>query len=153
MKKTIIRICSIAAIGLALTACNNDAANKKLIDADNSAIDQLVQDKIKTLDDSLDKACADQVLTAATAKVEAEAPKGGKPAHATTTHHTTTPAKKDEPKSSGKGGFGGAVQDQKNGTAPKQGGFGGAVQDQKSGTAPKQGGFGGAVQDAKKKGN
>jgi hypothetical protein len=137
MKKTIIRICSIAAIGLALTACNNDAANKKLIDADNSAIDQLVQDKIKT----------------ATAKVEAEAPKGGKPAHATTTHHTTTPAKKDEPKSSGKGGFGGAVQDQKNGTAPKQGGFGGAVQDQKSGTAPKQGGFGGAVQDAKKKGN
>jgi predicted small secreted protein len=28
MKKTLIRICSIAAIGLALTACNNDAANK-----------------------------------------------------------------------------------------------------------------------------
>lgn len=99
MKKTIIRICSIAAIGLALTACNNDAANKKLIDADNSAIDQLVQDKIKTLDDSLDKACADQVLAAATEKAAAEAPKGGKPAHSTTAHHTTpAPAKKDEPK-------------------------------------------------------
>ena len=99
MKKTLIRICSIAAIGLALSACNNDAANKTAMDADNSSIDQMVQDKIKTLDDSLAKACDDQVTAAAVAKLEEEsAHKGG--GHAT--HHTPAPApvKKEEPKPS-----------------------------------------------------
>jgi hypothetical protein len=159
MKKILIRLCSIAAIGLALTACNNDAANKTAIDADNSAIDQLVQDKTKALDDSLSKACDDQVSAAVDAKMDSLIKAGHKgatgyvhhhhsSASSTTTTTTTTPA---APQPSAQGGFGGAVQDAKNGATPKQGGFGGAVQDAKNGTAPKQGGFGGAVQDAQKK--
>ncbi|MBS1593436.1 MAG: hypothetical protein JST90_03880 [Bacteroidetes bacterium] len=96
MKKTLIKLCSVAAIGLALTACNNDAANKQAQDADNAAIDQMVQDKVKTLDDSLTKVCEDKVAMAAEEKLKNEpAPKAG--GHAAT-HHATTPAKKDEPK-------------------------------------------------------
>ena len=98
MKKTLIRICSIAAIGLALSACNNDAANKTAMDADNSAIDQMVQDKVKTLDDSLAKVCDDQVTAAAVAKIEEEGAHKGS-GHAA--HHgaaTPAPVKKEEPK-------------------------------------------------------
>lgn len=100
MKKTLIKLCSVAAIGLALTACNNDAANKQAQDADNAAIDQLVQDKVKTLDDSLTKACEDKVSLAAEEKLKSEpAPKGAKPvAHHTTPSKPNTPPKKDEPK-------------------------------------------------------
>lgn len=104
MKKTFIKLCSVAMIGLALTACNNDAANKQAQDADNAAIDQLVQDKVKTLDDSLTKVCEDKVTLAAEEKVKAEP--AAKPAAHGTTHHTTpakpaAPAKKDEPKPAG----------------------------------------------------
>ena len=97
MKKTFIKLCSVAAIGLALTACNNDAANKAAQDSDNTTIDQLVQDKIKTLDDSLSKVCEDKVTLAAEEKIKSEpAPKGGA-AHAPAHKPATTP-KKEEPK-------------------------------------------------------
>ncbi|MBS1685617.1 MAG: hypothetical protein JSS76_12725 [Bacteroidetes bacterium] len=100
MKKTLIKLCSVAAIGLALTACNNDAANKQAQDADNAAIDQMVQDKVKTLDDSLTKVCEDKVALAAEEKLKAEPAKpGAKPAaHHTTPTKPATPAKKEEPK-------------------------------------------------------
>lgn len=100
MKKTLIKLCSVAAIGLALTACNNDAANKQTQDADNAAIDQMVQDKVKTLDDSLTKVCEDKVALAAEEKLKAEPAKpGAKPAaHHTTPAKPATPAKKEEPK-------------------------------------------------------
>ncbi len=100
MKKTLIKLCSVAAIGLALTACNNDAANKQAQDADNAAIDQMVQDKVKMLDDSLTKACEDKVALAADEKLKAEPAKPGtKPvAHHSAPAKPATPAKKDEPK-------------------------------------------------------
>ena len=87
MKKSLIKLCSIAAIGLALTACNNDEANKKAMDADNSSIDQMVSDKVKTLDDSLTKVCDDQVTAAVTAKIDSMAKAGHKAAIAHAAHH------------------------------------------------------------------
>ncbi|MCW3127128.1 MAG: hypothetical protein JWO03_2786 [Bacteroidetes bacterium] len=142
MKKTLIKLCSVAAIGLALTACNNDAANKVALDADNTAIDNIVQDKIKTLDDSLSKVCDDQVLAAA-AKVEADAPKGT--GHATA--HTTAPKKEESKKAEPKkpetkadkmGGNGGTSSDPKS-KASKMGGNDNAPAPDKS-KASKMGG-------------
>ena len=103
MKKSLIKLCSIAAIGLALTACNNDEANKKAMDADNSSIDQMVSDKVKTLDDSLTKVCDDQVTAAVTAKIDSMAKAGhkGAMAHAATHHHTPKPETKVDPKTPG----------------------------------------------------
>ena len=97
MKKIFVKLCSVAAIGLALTACNNDAANKTAIDGDNNVIDQMVADKMKMMDDSIGKACDAQVIAAADTKIDSMAKAGHKTAMAHVAHHAA-PKTKVEPK-------------------------------------------------------
>lgn len=66
MKKLFIRLSVVATMGLALAACGG-GDNKKAMEADNAAIDELVNAKLKTLDDSISGACDAQVTAAATA--------------------------------------------------------------------------------------
>jgi hypothetical protein len=88
MKKTFIRFGAVAMIGLALTACNNEAENKKAAEADTASIEQMVNDHLKMVDDSISKACDESVTAAATAKMEAM-PKaaGHTTAHVAEAHH------------------------------------------------------------------
>ena len=97
MKKIFVKLCSVAAIGLALTACNNDSANKTAIDGDNNAIDQMVADKMKMMDDSIGKVCDAQVIAAADTKMDSMAKAGHKTAMAHVAHHAA-PKTKVEPK-------------------------------------------------------
>ena len=143
MKKTFIKLCSVAAIGLALTACNNDAANKTAIESDNKAVDEIVQNRIKSLDDSLSKVCDDKVTAAVSEKIDSLAKAGHKNAQAHV--HNNPPAtpkddhkkdepKKDEPKPGGLKGKSDQTQ-----AAPGGGGLK-AKSDQAQTAAPKGGG-------------
>ena len=81
MKKIFLNLSAVAIMGLALTACNNEEANKKAAEADQVAIQTLVDDKAAAIDAEVAKACEEQVLAAAQATVDslnAAATKGGK---------------------------------------------------------------------------
>ena len=103
MKKIFIKLCTVAVLGLALTACNNDEANKKAMDAANSSVDQMVQDRMKGLDDSISKDCDTKLAAAVENKIDSMAAAGHKAAqaHRTVHPHVATPApveaKKTEP--------------------------------------------------------
>ncbi|MFN8310352.1 MAG: hypothetical protein U0T73_10360 [Chitinophagales bacterium] len=99
MKKIFLNLSAIALIGLALASCNNDEANKKAMEADDAAVQSLVNDKAKGMDDEVAKACDEQVNAAAQAKYDslmAAAKPGSKgaPAKKPAPH----PIKKVEPK-------------------------------------------------------
>lgn len=99
MKKIMLNLSAVALMGLAMTACNNDEANKKAREADDAAVQTLVDDKAKAMDEEVAKACDEQVTAAATAKADsivaaenAAAKKAGKPVP------HKAPIKKPEPK-------------------------------------------------------
>jgi hypothetical protein len=97
MKKTFLKISAIAILGLSLAACNNEEANKKAMEADQAAVDQMVADKSKAGDDEITKACMAKVEEAAKAVVDSamNAKAGAKPMAA---KPAAKPLAKKEPK-------------------------------------------------------
>lgn len=65
MKKIFLNLTATAMLGLALTACNNEEANKKAAEADAAAVQTLVEDKMKAMDEEVTKACDEAVNAAA----------------------------------------------------------------------------------------
>jgi hypothetical protein len=65
MKKIFLNLTATAMLGLALTACNNEEANKKAAEADTAAVQTLVEDKMKAMDEEVTKACDEAVNAAA----------------------------------------------------------------------------------------
>lgn len=61
MKKIFLNLTATAMLGLALTACNNEEANKKAAEADVAAVQTLVEDKMKAMDEEVTKACDEAV--------------------------------------------------------------------------------------------
>jgi hypothetical protein len=70
MKKTLLRISAIATIGLVMASCNNEEANNKAIEADNAAVQTLVDEKTTALDAEVAAACDAKVLSAAQVVVD-----------------------------------------------------------------------------------
>lgn len=75
MKKTFIKISAFATIGLVLASCNNEEANNKLREADDLAVQELVNAKELELDAAVWAECDAKVLEAAEATVAANAKK------------------------------------------------------------------------------
>jgi hypothetical protein len=113
MKKLFIRLSVVATMGLALAACGG-GDNKKAMEADNAAIDELVNAKLKTLDDSISGACDAQVTAAATAIADslskASAPKEGAKKPAAKPAAKPAPKKEEPKKVTGAGGKSDAQQ-------------------------------------------
>ncbi|MBL7800269.1 MAG: hypothetical protein JNL95_06040 [Chitinophagales bacterium] len=148
MKKALIKLSALATIGLVMASCSNEEANKKAAEADNAAIQTLVDSKTANIDAEVSAACDAKVNESAQAIVDSLAK--ATPAKAVAKAVTpvkkapvkpAAPAKKEEPKK----GFGGKVGDDAGST--KAGGFGGQVKDANSTTTetPKKKGFGGQV--------
>lgn len=76
MKKTFLKISAFATIGLVLASCNNEEANKKLQEADDLAVQELVNAKELELDAAVWAECDAKVLVAAEEAVAANAKKG-----------------------------------------------------------------------------
>jgi hypothetical protein len=70
MKKTFLRFSAIATIGLVMASCNNEEANNKAIEADNVAVQTLVDEKSTALDAEVVAACDAKVLAAAQVVVD-----------------------------------------------------------------------------------
>jgi hypothetical protein len=70
MKKTFVRLSAIAAFGLIMASCNNEEANNKLIEADNTAVQALVDSKTAALDAEVAAECDAKVAAAAQAVVD-----------------------------------------------------------------------------------
>ena len=70
MKKTLLRISAITTIGLVMASCNNEEANNKAIEADNAAVQTLVDEKTTALDAEVAAACDAKVLSAAQVVVD-----------------------------------------------------------------------------------
>lgn len=79
MKKTFIKISAFATIGLVLASCNNEEANNKLREADDLAVQELVNAKELELDAAVWAECDAKVLVAAEEAVAANAKKSAKP--------------------------------------------------------------------------
>jgi hypothetical protein len=147
MKKALIKLSALATIGLVMASCSNEEANKKAAEADNAAIQTLVDTKTANIDAEVSAACDAKVNESAQAIVDSLAK--ATPAKAVAKAVTpvkkapvkpAAPAKKEEPKK----GFGGKVGED---GGNKAGGFGGQVKDANSTTTetPKKKGFGGQV--------
>jgi hypothetical protein len=70
MKKTLLRISAITTIGLVMASCNNEEANNKAIEADNAAVQTLVDEKTTALDAEVAAAYDAKVLSAAQVVVD-----------------------------------------------------------------------------------
>ena len=97
MKKAIIKLSALATIGLVMASCSNEEANKKAAEADNAAIQTLVDSKTAAIDAEVSAACDAKVTEAAQAVVDSLAnAKPGTVVKKVTTapvKKSTTPAK------------------------------------------------------------
>lgn len=108
MKKALIKLSALATIGLVMASCNNEEANKKAAEADNAAIQTLVDSKTAAIDAEVSAACDAKVTEAAQAVADSLAkvkPVAGakKPVAAPVKKAPvkTTPAKTETPKPQG----------------------------------------------------
>ncbi len=106
MKKIFLNLTATAMLGLALTACNNEEANKKAAEADAAAVQTLVEDKMKAMDEEVTKACDEAVNAEAQRLVDSIA--AAKPVAKTVVKKAPVkkapapaPVKKEEPKPQG----------------------------------------------------
>lgn len=65
MKKIFLNLSVIAVMGLTFTACSNEEANKKAKEADDAAVQALVQEKLANIDAEVATECDAKVLAAA----------------------------------------------------------------------------------------
>ncbi|MFN8316885.1 MAG: hypothetical protein U0T32_10595 [Chitinophagales bacterium] len=70
MKKALIKLSALATIGLVMASCSNEEANKKAAEADNAAIQTLVDSKTAAIDAEVSAACDAKVTEAAQAVVD-----------------------------------------------------------------------------------
>lgn len=144
MKSIFVRFTTLVTIGLVMASCNNEEANKKAQEADEAAIQALVDAKAQAIDEEVSAACDAKVLQAAqdtvaalaasASKTPTKAPVAAKP------KAKPAPAKPAPVKEEPKKGFGGAVQNSGNETK----GFGGQIKEEKQ-EGPKKKGFGGQI--------
>ena len=127
MKKELIKLSALATIGLVMASCSNEEANKKAAEADNAAIQTLVDTKNQALDTEVATACDAKVNEAAQVIVDSLAkakPAAGKTVAAPVKKAPakTTPAPAKNPKASGMGGTSSTVTKEQ--TANKAKGMG-----------------------------
>lgn len=124
MKKTFIKISAFATIGLVLASCNNEEANNKLREADDLAVQELVNAKELELDAAVWAECDAKVLVAAEEAVAANAKKSAKPVAKKPAAKPAPETAKEEPKptiGSGKPAMGNASSTTVGDGKPKMG--------------------------------
>ena len=101
MKKALIKLSALATIGLVMASCSNEEANKKAAEADNAAIQTLVDSKTAAIDAEVSAACDAKVTEAAQAVADSLAKVKPVAAPVKKAPVKTTPAKTETPKPQG----------------------------------------------------